>query len=108
MDGILSSEITTPDYYCHSLFWSLAISADETQVFVSAQKNGYILGAICKWDISNTASMDCLELGNLYVPLFINRIVDNKVFIAVNDEDFAKDLYFAYIDLDTNSLIWNK
>ena len=107
-DGALNKVITPSGYSCQQAYWSIAISVDETHAFFSAQKNGLSVGSICKWEVGTLNNINCLDLGTLYVPLFIKRIVSNKVFIEANEPVLDKDLYFVYLDLDTNDLIWNK
>ena len=107
-NGILQHAISPAIYSCSFSIWSMAISADETQAFISASKNGFDIGAVCKWGIGTLNDIRCLELGSLYVPLFIKRIVSNKVFLETNEVSVNGDLYFLYLDLETDVMIWNK
>ena len=107
-DGIPNQTMTPNGYSCDIHYWDMAISSDETKAFVSLVKKSTTIGAICKWNVGTLDPMDWIELGSLYVPLHFSRIVDNKVFLEANEISINGDLYFVYLDLDTDDMLWNK
>jgi len=42
------------------------------------------------------------------VPMVVSTIVSSKVFVEASEELVNKALYFVYLDLDTDTIIWNK
>ena len=88
-------------------YWSIALSQDESIAFFSSLNNSNS-GAIWKWKVGTTDPIECIDLGNLHIPMFISRIHLDKVFIEAYDKSQAGDLYFTYFDMTGESIEWSK
>ena len=108
VDGSLIRVITPAGYSWNKNYWNLVISDDETEAFISARKSGTNTGAIWKWEVGTLDPIDCIELTNLHVPLILSRIISDKIFLEVNNKATPYNLNFIYLDLEIDSVIWNK
>jgi len=107
-DGILELAVT-PDvgYKWDKSYWSLALSDDEEIIFFSSI-NSSDTGVIWMWEVGDVGDIDCIELGNLYLPLLISRISQSRIFIEAYDKNLVGELYFAYLVIDNDSVNWSK
>ena len=107
-NGRIQKTVSPAGYSWQQSYWDVAISQDETKAYFSAQLNGQSTGAVCKWEVGTLNNIECLNLGTLYVPMVVSTIVSSKIFVEVSEESVNKALYFVYLDLDTDTIIWNK
>jgi len=107
-DGMLNMAITPSGYICNSVYWDIALSENETHAFLIFQPTGVSKGWVCKWEVGTLNDADWICLGILDVPLFISRIVSNKVFLEAFEPVIDGPLYLVYLDLDTDDILWNK
>jgi len=107
-NGDIHKAVTPAGYSWQYPYWDVTISQDETKAYFSAQLNGQSTGAVCKWEVGTLNNIECLRIGTLYVPFVVSTIVSNKVFVEASEEVVNRALYFVYLDLDTNTIIWDK